>query len=75
MINKDSMSEKLINRIQDLQDKLNKGMRISGREVTDVYNEVFGTRLPNTNCASCLKKRIGAVYNKMLKEKDNAQQK
>lgn len=47
---------------------LDKGSRVSGREVTEVYNRVFNERKPSTNCSSCIRQRIGKLFNQLTKE-------
>lgn len=47
---------------------LDKGSRVSGREVTEVYNRVFNDRKPSTNCSSCIRQRIGKLFNQLTKE-------
>lgn len=68
------MNEELINKVTELKDKMDKGQRVSGREVTDAYNQVFNTHLPSTNCSSCIRRRISQMYNEMIKQQKNAQQ-
>lgn len=69
------MSEELIKTVNDLKNKMDKGQRVSGREVTDAYNQVFNSHLPSTNCSSCIRRRISQMFNEMIKqEKQNAQQ-
>lgn len=55
-------------RIVRFKQALNKGSRVSGREVTEVYNRVFNDRKPSTNCSSCIRQRIGKLFNQLTKE-------
>lgn len=55
-------------RIVRFKQALDKGSRVSGREVTEVYNRVFNERKPSTNCSSCIRQRIGKLFNQLTKE-------
>lgn len=44
--------------IDELYKKFNKGERISGKIITDLYNRVFEKKLDYTSCGSCLRKRL-----------------
>lgn len=55
-------------RIVIFKQALDKGSRVSGREVTEVYNRVFNDRKPSTNCSSCIRQRIGKLFNQLTKE-------
>ncbi len=55
-------------RIVRFKQALDKGSRVSGREVTEVYNRVFNDRKPSTNCSSCIRQRIGKLFNQLTKE-------
>lgn len=49
---------------------LDGGKKASGMQVTEVYNRVFGTRLASTSCASCVRQRIGKLWDKYQEEND-----
>lgn len=55
-------------RIVIFKQALDKGSRVSGSEVTEVYNRVFNERKPSTNCSSCIRQRIGKLFNQLTKE-------
>ena len=55
-------------RIVRFKQALDKGSRVSGREVTEVYNRVFNERKPSTNCSSCIRQRIGKLFSQLTKE-------
>ena len=59
------MSDELRERIIALHDRVNQGLRVSASEVTEAYNQATGKNVASTNCASCLRRRIGEIY-KML---------
>lgn len=40
-----------------------RGSRISGVEITDLYNKVFGKNLRPTNCGSCISQRYKELKN------------
>lgn len=65
-ISEDDM--KLIERFQDI---LNRGHFANSRQVTDCYNRVFGTKLPATNCSTCIRKRISQLYKALKEFKEN----
>lgn len=66
--------------IRELYQKFNKGEKISGKLVTQLYNRIFNKKLNDTSCGSCLRKRlfdvVGALdkckkeYSKNLTDKD-----
>ena len=64
------MTKEDVERIEGFQDILNRGKFASGKQVTEVYNRVFGTRLAVTNCSSCIRHRIGRLYSEVKKIKD-----
>lgn len=51
-----------IEKIEKFKGILDKGLHCNGAEVTMTYNAVFGTNLAPTNCASCVRHRIGKMY-------------
>lgn len=57
--------------INELSAKFNKGERISGKLVTDLYNRVLGKNVDGTNCASCLRKRLFDVIAALDKDNKN----
>lgn len=70
-----TLTKEDVEKIKGFQDILNRGKFASGRQVTEVYNRVFGTRLAVTNCSSCIRHRIGRLYNEVRKIKDNTKTK
>lgn len=48
----------LINKFKTIRDK---GFYCDGKQVTDLHNKIFGTRLAPTNCGSCIRQRINAL--------------
>lgn len=65
------MTEEQLSKISKFKRMLDEGKRISGsqvKELTDLYNAVFGTRLATTSCSSCVRQRIGRLYNQLTKE-------
>jgi hypothetical protein len=65
-----TLTKEDVEMINGFQDILNRGKFASGRQVTEVYNRVFGTRLAVTNCSSCIRHRIGRLYSEVKKIKD-----
>lgn len=53
-----------------------RGSRISGTEITELYNKVFNKNLKPTNCSSCINQRYKELKNaydnfmKLLKEEE-----
>ena len=54
----------------------NKGFYADGKQVTDVYNRVFDSRLTPTSCGSCIRGRIQQMENELnhFKTKIKAQE-
>lgn len=65
-----TLTKEDVEMINGFQDILNRGKYASGKQVTEVYNRVFGTRLAVTNCSSCIRHRIGRLYSEVKKIKD-----
>ena len=53
----DSNREKILK----FKDMLKNAYYADGGQVTDVYNEVFGTRERPTNCGTCIRQRMNAL--------------
>ena len=53
-----------------LKGLLDGGKRANGSQVTMLYNRVFDSKLPPTNCSSCVRQRISKLYNH-LKQLEN----
>lgn len=53
-----------------------KGLYCDGRQVTEVYNRVFDSRLTPTSCGSCIRQRIQQMENELnsFKAKIKAQE-
>lgn len=62
-----NLDKETVERIKAFKAIMDKGRFANGKQVTDTYNLVFGTRLPSTNCASCIRKRIDTMYNQVRK--------
>lgn len=58
------MDDKIIERISEYKSLMDRGKKVSGRDVTQTYNEVFGRKLAVTNCSTCIKRRISQLWNK-----------
>ena len=65
-----TLTKEDVEMIEGFQDILNRGKFASGKQVTEVYNRVFGTRLAVTNCSSCIRHRKGRLYSEVKKIKD-----
>lgn len=53
----DSNREKILK----FKDMLKNAYYADGGQVTEVYNEVFGTRERPTNCGTCIRQRMNAL--------------
>lgn len=63
-----SQSDKfLINRLIQIKEK---GYYASGKEVTDVYNRVFGAHLAPTSCGSCIRTRINLLEKELSRQEE-----
>lgn len=56
-----------------LKGLLDANKRASGKQVTEVYNRVFGTKLTPTNCSSCVRQRISKLHDRLLRENNEGQ--
>lgn len=65
---KKDMEKQTIERIQRYKDALDKGTKVNTKELTETYNQVFGTRLSPTTCSTCVKKRISALWKALAAE-------
>lgn len=63
------ITEENIKKIEKFIEIRNKGYYCSGSEVTNVYNDVFNTRLASTNCSQCIKIRISQLETELNKYK------
>ena len=57
--------------ITKFKEILDRGHYANGKQVTDCYNRVFSKKIASTNCSTCIKKRIGALYKQLEKEVNN----
>lgn len=68
-------------RIEGFRSILKSGYYADSRQVTETYNEVFGTRLTPTSCGTCIRQRMTALvaaldnFLKKLQEADEANNK
>ena len=58
-----------IKKIEKFIEIKNRGYYADGKQVTDIYNEVFEKKLPSTNCGSCIRGRIQELENALKKFK------
>lgn len=56
--------------INELYQKFNKGERVNGKLITQLYNRIFKKNLSDTSCGSCLRKRLFDVVNILDKCKE-----
>ena len=53
----DNWNSDNINKFKKIIEIANRGSRINGGEMTEVYNSVFNKSLKPTNCSSCISQR------------------
>ena len=70
-MNTKDMETQTITKIKQYKEALDKGMKVNTKELTETYNQVFGTRLSPTTCSSCVRKRIGALWKALAAELEN----
>lgn len=64
------MEQETINKIIKYKQALDTGNKVNSKELTETYNEVFGTSLAVTTCSSCVRKRISALYKMYINNKE-----
>lgn len=68
------MKDSLISKINKLSNQFDKGIKISAKELTDVYNEVYNKEEKVVNCATCLRTKLFELqktaeqYNRLTEE-------
>ena len=65
---KKDMETQTIEKIRQYKDALDNGTKVNTKELTETYNQVFGTRLSPTTCSTCVRKRIGALWKALAAE-------
>lgn len=65
---KKGMETQTIERIRRYKEALDRGQKVNTKEMTETYNQVFGSRLSPTTCSSCVRKRIGALWKALAAE-------
>lgn len=50
--------ENIMDEFNRLYNLYNKGLAVSSKDITDLYNIVFNTNLPNTQCSTCCRMRL-----------------
>lgn len=71
-------SENDIKLYKKLEGIIKRGYYISGNELADLHNRVFGTNLKGTGCASCNRMRFQDLkksYEKIMKEMEEGNEK
>lgn len=71
-------SENDIKLYKKLEGIIKRGYYISGNELADLHNKVFGTNLKGTGCTSCNKMRFQDLkksYEKIMKEMEEGNEK
>ena len=58
-----------IQKIEEFKSLMDRGLRVSGSDVTAVYNSVFSRKMAPTNCATCVKRRISELYRYLKDER------
>lgn len=67
----DNWNSENINTFNKISEIANRGHRINGNDITELYNSVFNKQLKPTNCSSCISQRYREVktsYNRFKEE-------
>lgn len=57
----DNWSSENINKFKKFFEIVNRGARVNGTEITELYNSVLNKSLKPTNCSSCISQRYREV--------------
>lgn len=60
-------NDELVKQVERFNEIANKGYYANSQQVTDAYNKIFSKREPNTNCSSCIRRRIREMYSALEK--------
>ena len=55
------MTNEDIEQIKKFKELRDKGYYVVGQDVTNLYNKVFEKNIENSNCSSCIRRRIGEL--------------
>lgn len=64
------LTQEDIKHIEKMYEARQKGLYYDSKIVTDTYNKILNTNAAPTNCGSCIRRRVDAIwaeYNKMKK--------
>lgn len=67
-----------IKNFEKFKEIVNKGSRINGTEITELYNKIFNKKLAPTNCSSCISQRYKELrisYDNFKKELEKQEEK
>ena len=67
-----------IKNFEKFKEIVNKGSRINGTEITELYNKIFNKKLAPTNCSSCISQRYKELrisYENFKKELEKQEEK
>lgn len=59
------MTNEDIEQIKKFKELRDKGYYVAGQDVTNLYNKVFEKNIENSNCSSCIRRRIGELITAM----------
>ena len=73
----DELTETEIKEIENMWSARQRGLYYNTEKVTNMYNKLLNANLTPSNCGSCIRKRIDAIwskYNQMLNEKEDGKE-
>lgn len=56
--------------IEKFKNILNKGYYCNSNQVTSLYNKVLEKNVTNTNCSTCLRRRVQELYDALQRQRD-----
>ena len=56
--------------IEKFKGILNKGYYCNSNQVTSLYNKVLEKNVTNTNCSTCLRRRVQELYDALQRQRD-----
>ena len=64
------LTQEDIKHIEKMYEARQKGLYYDSKLVTDIYNKVFDVAVAPTNCGSCIRRRVDAIWGEYNKIKD-----
>lgn len=64
------LTQEDIKHIEKMYEARQKGLYYDSKLVTDIYNKIFDVAVAPTNCGSCIRRRVDAIWGEYNKIKD-----